>query len=68
KWKMQIKLNGNIIHTESKNVLELLQEYKIETKSVAVAINLEIVKQEKWDSFLLKENDIIECLTFMGGG
>ncbi|TLD85039.1 sulfur carrier protein ThiS [Helicobacter sp. MIT 11-5569] len=65
---MQIKLNGDIINTESKNVLELLQEYKIETKSVAVAINLEIIKQDKWDSHLLKENDVIECLTFMGGG
>ncbi len=65
---MQIKLNGNIIQTESKNVLELLQEYRIETKSVAVAVNLEIIKQEQWDSYLLKENDVIECLTFMGGG
>lgn len=65
---MQIKLNGSLIDTESKSVLELLQEYKIEAKSVAVAINLEIVKQEKWDSYLLQENDVVECLTFMGGG
>ncbi|WP_026943692.1 sulfur carrier protein ThiS [Helicobacter rodentium] len=65
---MQIKLNGSLIDTESKSVLELLQEYKIEAKSVAVAINLEIVKQDKWDSYLLQENDVVECLTFMGGG
>lgn len=65
---MQIKLNGSLINTESKSVLELLQEYKIEAKSVAVAINLEIVKQDKWDSYLLQENDVVECLTFMGGG
>ncbi|WP_273213071.1 sulfur carrier protein ThiS [Helicobacter rodentium] len=65
---MRIKLNGSLIDTESKSVLELLQEYKIEAKSVAVAINLEIVKQDKWDSYLLQENDVVECLTFMGGG
>ncbi|WP_297810003.1 sulfur carrier protein ThiS [uncultured Helicobacter sp.] len=65
---MQIKLNGNTIHTESKNILELLQEYKIESKSIAVAINLEIIKQENWNSYLLQENDVVECLTFMGGG
>ncbi|MBD5164317.1 sulfur carrier protein ThiS [Helicobacter sp.] len=65
---MQIKLNGNFINTESQNVLELLREYKIETKSVAVAINLEVIKQDKWDSYLLQENDVVECLTFMGGG
>ncbi len=65
---MQIKLNGSLIDTESQNVQELLQEYKIETKSVAVAINLEVIKQDKWDSCLLQENDVVECLTFMGGG
>lgn len=65
---MQIKLNGSLISTESQNVLELLREYKIETKSVAVAINLEVIKQDKWDSYLLQENDVVECLTFMGGG
>lgn len=65
---MQIKLNGSLINTESQNVLELLQEYEIETKSVAVAINLEVIKQDKWDSYLLQENDVVECLTFMGGG
>ena len=65
---MQIKLNGKIIQTESKTIANLLEEYAIAAKSVAVAVNLEVIKQEKWDSYYLKENDIIECLTFMGGG
>lgn len=65
---MQIKLNGEIIHTNSKTITNLLEEYSITAKSVVVAVNLEVVKQEKWDSYYLKENDIIECLTFMGGG
>ncbi|WP_279128656.1 sulfur carrier protein ThiS [Helicobacter winghamensis] len=65
---MQIKLNGKIINTESKNILELLLEYSIEHKSIVVAVNMEIIKQEKWQSYTIKENDTIECLTFMGGG
>ncbi|WP_299546729.1 sulfur carrier protein ThiS [uncultured Helicobacter sp.] len=65
---MQIKLNGNPINTESKTILDLLLEYAIDRKSIAVAINMEIIKQEKWESYFLKENDVIECLTFMGGG
>ncbi len=65
---MQVKLNGEMITTDSKNLLELLQEYKIQAKSVAVAVNLEIIKQEQWNSYIFKENDTIECLTFMGGG
>ncbi|QOQ98553.1 sulfur carrier protein ThiS [Helicobacter winghamensis] len=65
---MQIKLNGKIINTESKNILELLLEYSIERKSIVVAVNMEIIKQKKWQSYTIKENDTIECLTFMGGG
>lgn len=37
-------------------------------KSVAVSINLEIIKQDKWNTYELKNGDVIECLTFMGGG
>ena len=65
---MQIKLNGKIIQTESKTIANLLEEYAIAAKSVAVAVNLEVIKQEKWDSYSLKENDVGEWLTFMGGG
>lgn len=65
---MQLKLNGEQISTESSNILELLQEYKIQEKSVAVAVNMEIIKKDSWEKFCLTENDNIECLTFMGGG
>ena len=65
---MQIKQKKKIIQTESKTIANLLEEYAIAAKSVAVAVNLEVIKQEKWDSYSLKENDVVECLTFMGGG
>ena len=65
---MEVKLNGKQIQTDSKSLLELLQEYHIEQKSVAVPINLEIIKQDKWNTYELKNGDVIECLTFMGGG
>lgn len=65
---MELKLNGKAITTHSKNLLELLKEYKIEQKSVAIAVNLEVIKQEQWETYALKNGDVIECLTFMGGG
>ncbi len=65
---MELKLNGKPITTHSKNLLELLREYKIEQKSVAIAVNLEVIKQEQWETYALKNGDVIECLTFMGGG
>ncbi|MDE5603827.1 MAG: sulfur carrier protein ThiS, partial [Helicobacter sp.] len=51
---MQIKLNGQNISTQTTTLLHLLQEYKIDTKSIAVAINLEVIKQDKWDTHSLK--------------
>ncbi|AWI33656.1 sulfur carrier protein ThiS [Helicobacter apodemus] len=65
---MQVRLNGKNISTQTTTLLHLLQEYKIDTKSIAVAINLEVIKRDKWDTHSLKEGDTIECLTFLGGG
>ena len=65
---MELKLNGQFIATHSKNLLELLKEYKIEQKSVAIAVNLEVIKQDQWESYMLKNGDVIDCFTFLGGG
>ncbi|PZT47566.1 thiamine biosynthesis protein ThiS [Helicobacter valdiviensis] len=66
---MEIKLNGETINIAPKTtLLELLEQYKIETKSIVVAINLESIKKEQWDNYIIQENDVIECLTFLGGG
>ncbi|WP_104721976.1 sulfur carrier protein ThiS [Helicobacter mesocricetorum] len=65
---MQVKLNGQDISTQTTTLLHLLQEYKIDTKSIAVAINLEVIKEDKWHTHPLKDGDTIECLTFLGGG
>ena len=65
---MELKLNGQFMATHSKNLLELLKEYKIEQKSVAIAVNLEVIKQDQWESYMLKNGDVIECFTFLGGG
>ncbi|MCL9818615.1 sulfur carrier protein ThiS [Helicobacter colisuis] len=65
---MELKLNGQFIATHSKNLLELLKEYKIEQKSIAIAVNLEVIKQDQWESYMLKNGDVIECFTFLGGG
>ncbi|MCH5323497.1 MAG: sulfur carrier protein ThiS [Helicobacter sp.] len=65
---MQLKLNGKSIKTAQNTLFELLKEYEINTQSIVVAINTHIVKKEQWETYRLNEGDIIECLTFMGGG
>ena len=66
---MKIKING--IEKNVKNnitIKELLKELKILDKTMAVAVNMNIVKKDEWDKYKLNENDKIEALNFVGGG
>lgn len=66
---MQIIING--IKKDVKEgitIKELLKELNILDKTMAVAVNMNIVKKDDWDKFSLKENDKIEALNFVGGG
>ncbi len=63
-----------IINGEEKTVNQdatlhqIINDLQIEDKVMACAVNMEIVKKEDWESFILKENDKIELLQFVGGG
>jgi len=66
---MQIIING--IKKDVKEgitIKELLKELNILDKTMAVAVNMNIVKKDDWDKFSLKENDKVEALNFVGGG
>ena len=66
---MQIIINGIKKDVkESITIKELLEELKILDKTMAVAVNMNIVKKDDWDKFSLKENDKVEALNFVGGG
>jgi sulfur carrier protein len=49
-------------------ILEILEKLEIKDKAMAVAVNMEIVKKDKLDTFIPKENDKLEVLQFVGGG
>lgn len=66
---MHIIVNGETRDIqENSTVLQLLQELQIEEKTMAAAINMEVVKKENWHTHQIKENDKIEFLHFVGGG
>ena len=37
-------------------------------RRIAAEVNLEIIDKEHYDSVMLKEGDIVEIVSFMGGG
>lgn len=53
---------------ESRSLVELLKELKVDPNRIVVEINYEIVNREDIDGRLLNEDDSIEIISFMGGG
>lgn len=66
---MNVILNGEcIILKDGITVDRLLLDRNLEIDKVVVEHNLEIVKSVDWASTVIKENDSLEVLRFVGGG
>ncbi|MFA6629191.1 MAG: sulfur carrier protein ThiS [Sulfuricurvum sp.] len=66
---MQIKVNGEFREIEEGATLyALISALKLEERVMAAALNMQIVKQDKWKEARLQEGDVIELLDFVGGG
>ncbi len=66
---MTIIINGKIQELrEGITLEEILKELSLVGKVMAAAVNMNIVKQNDWNSFVLCEGDKLELLDFVGGG
>ncbi len=67
--KIKIKLNGKSKTLQSStNLSKLVKNLKIPIKKVAIEVNQEIIDKKKLDKILLKKDDRIEIVHFIGGG
>ena len=66
---VQVMLNGKeeIVEIEM-NVTRFLQSKGMDFTTIIVEYNGEIIKQQTWESVMLKNNDRLEVLKFVGGG
>ena len=66
---MQITINGeNKEFPPGTSVSELLKSFDTDERYVAVELNRKIVPRAQFSEKLLVENDILEIVTFVGGG
>ena len=65
---MQLIINGETKQSGAKTIKALLDELGIESKVMAAAVNMNVIKKEVWESYELNENDKVEFLQFVGGG
>ncbi len=65
----KIQLNGKKISIKQKlSLFDLIKKYKLDKKKVAVELNGKIIAKTKYKKELVRKNDKIEIVHFIGGG
>ncbi len=65
----KIQLNGRKILIKQKlSIFDLLKKHKLDDRKVAVELNGSIIAKKKYKKTLMKNNDKIEIVHFIGGG
>lgn len=66
---MKLIINGESKEFgDRKSMKEILEELKIESKTIAIALNSKLVRKEEYHNTTPNNGDRIEFLQFMGGG
>ena len=67
--KIKIKLNGKEKQIpENSKISKLIIDLKIPIKKVAIELNQEIIDKKKLNKIMLKNNNSVEIVHFIGGG
>tara|TARA_B100000886_G_scaffold331662_1_gene283429 strand:- start:241 stop:444 length:204 start_codon:yes stop_codon:yes gene_type:complete len=65
----KIQLNGKKITIKSNfSIFDLIERYKLINKKIAIEYNGEIIPKIYYRKTILKNNDKIEIVHFIGGG
>jgi sulfur carrier protein len=65
----KIQLNGKKITLNQKlSVFDLLKKYKLNKKKVAIELNGSIIAKINYKKEIIKNNDKVEVVHFIGGG
>lgn len=66
---MHVMVNGKKeTISDLTTVKEFLSLKNLDPKKVVVELNMNIVNRETFDAVMLKENDSLEVMRFVGGG
>ncbi len=49
-------------------ILNLMEDLNVKDKVMAVAVNMEVIKKDRWSEYFVKDGDKIELFHFVGGG
>ena len=65
----KIQLNGDPYEINNgTNLNELLNKLKIQKNKVAIEVNGEIIQKDNYQNLVLRKDDKVEIVHFIGGG
>ncbi|MDE7098248.1 MAG: sulfur carrier protein ThiS [Ruminococcus sp.] len=63
-----IKINGEKVNADEKNISAILADMGYSEKRVAVELNEQIVPKAEYDTTFVCDGDNLEIVRFVGGG
>ena len=63
-----LKINGQSVEAAGITIEEYLNKENFDARKVAVEVNEEIVPKSKFAEIILRDGDVVEIISFMGGG
>ncbi|MBQ6464452.1 MAG: sulfur carrier protein ThiS [Pseudobutyrivibrio sp.] len=63
-----VYINGCEQASTGKSVADVIDEMNIDIRTIAVELNEEIVSKADYDKTTLKDGDVLEVVSFVGGG
>ena len=65
---MKVFVNGELREVKASTLAGLITELDLPVARIAVELNRDVVRRSDWDSTMLKDEDRIEIVHFVGGG
>ncbi len=63
-----VKVNGEILDISGKTITGYLEGTNYDARRVAIERNGEIVTKAQYDKTILEDGDVLEVVSFVGGG
>jgi thiamine biosynthesis protein ThiS len=65
---MKVFINGEARDFHGTSLTELITQLDLPPARIAVELNREVVRRSDWDGIMLKDDDRLEIVHFVGGG
>ena len=65
---MNLYVNGEAREVDATSLAELVALLELPVARIAIELNREVVRRGEWEKTMLKDDDRIEIVHFVGGG